>query len=77
MFHKFAEKISNMLYRHVFDKISTEFHRICVLLRILQIYLNLTALQPREISQAISCIISIKQTGDLKFASGDYISPVG
>ena len=28
MFHKFAEKISNMLYRHVFDKISTEFHRI-------------------------------------------------
>ena len=35
------------------------------------------ALQPREISQAISCIISIKQTGDLKFASGDYISPVG
>ena len=28
MFHKFAEKISHMLYRHVFDKISTEFHSI-------------------------------------------------
>ena len=28
MFHKVAEKISHMLYRHVFDKISTEFRSI-------------------------------------------------
>ena len=44
---------------------------------ILQIYLNFMAFQLREMSQAISCVISIIQTGDEKFASGDYISPVG
>ena len=37
-----------MLYRHVFDKISTEFRGIS------RIYLNFAAPQPREISEAPS-----------------------
>ena len=36
-----------MLYRHVFDKISTEFRMIS------RIYLNFMALRPREISEAL------------------------
>ena len=50
--------VSNMLYRHVFDKISTKFHGI---LRVLVIF---AALQQREISEALtmSCIIYIIQT---------------
>ena len=35
-----------MLYRHVFDKISTEFHSI------LRVFVNFVALRPREISEA-------------------------
>ena len=34
-----------MLYRHVFDKISTEFHSI------LRVFVNFVALRPREISE--------------------------
>ena len=62
-----------MFYRHVFDKISTEFHGI------LRVFVNFAALRQREISEALttSCVIYIIQTGDYKFASGDYISLVG
>ena len=53
-------EVSNMLYKHVFDKISTEF---CSILRG---FVNFTALQPRKISEALtmSCVIYIIQTGD-------------
>ena len=37
-----------MLYRHVFDKISTEFRGI------LRVFVNFVALRPREISEALS-----------------------
>ena len=42
-----------MLYRHVFDKISTEFRGI------LRVFVNFAALRRREISEALttSCII--------------------
>ena len=62
-----------MLYRHVFDKISTESGGI------LRVFMNSAAPQLCEISEAhtMSCAIYIIQTGDKKFASGDYISPVG
>ena len=62
-----------MLYRHVFDKISTEF---CGILRV---FVNFAALRWREKSEALttSYVMYIIRTGDLKFASGDYISPAG
>ena len=46
-------KVSNMLYRHVFDKISTEFRGI------LLVFVNFAALRRREIPEALttSCII--------------------
>ena len=50
-----------MLYRHVFDKISTEFRGI------LRIFVNFAALRRCEISEAptMSCVIYIYiQTGD-------------
>ena len=49
-----------MLYRHVFDKISTEFRGI------LHVFVNFAALRRRKISEALtmSCVISITQTGD-------------
>ena len=49
-----------MLYKHLFDKISTEF---CSILRG---FVNFAALQPRKISEALtmSCVIYIIQTGD-------------
>ena len=49
-----------MLYRHVFDKISTEFRGI------LRVFVNFAALRRREISEAltISFVIYIIQTGD-------------
>ena len=49
-----------MLYRHVFDKISTEFRGI------LRVFVNFTVQRPREISEALtlSCVIYIIQTGD-------------
>ena len=49
-----------MLYRHVFDKISTEFRGI------LRVFVNFAALRRREISEALtmSCVIYIIQTGD-------------
>ena len=37
-----------MLYKHVFDKISTEFREIS------RIYLNFAAPRPREISEALT-----------------------
>ena len=51
-----------MLYRHVFDKISTEFRGI------LHVFVNFAALRRRKISEALtmSCVISITQTGDLR-----------
>ena len=67
MFHKFAEKISHMLYRHVFDKISTEFRSI---LRAFENFADLpefhgtmTALNIRSPDNT-SCIMYIIQTGD-------------
>ena len=36
-----------MLYRHVFDKISTEFHGI------FRVFVDFAAPQPREISEAL------------------------
>ena len=44
-----------MLYRHVFDKISTEFRGI------LRVFVNFAALRRREISEALtmSCVIYI------------------
>ena len=49
-----------MLYRHVVDKISTEFHSI------LHVFENFAALRQCEISEALtmSCVIYIIQTGD-------------
>ena len=50
-----------MLYKHVFDKISSEF---CSILRG---FVNFVALRPREISEALtvsmSCVIYMVQTG--------------
>ena len=62
-----------MLYRHVIDRISTEFCGI------LGVFVNFAALLRREISEALtmSCVIYIIQNGDEKIAFGDYISPVG
>ena len=62
-----------MLYRHVFDKISTKFHGI------LCVFVNFAALRRREISEALtmSCVIYIIQNGDEKIAFNDYITPVG
>ena len=62
-----------MLYRHVFDKISTEF---CGILRV---FVNFAALRRGEIAEALTmgCVIYIILNGDQKFASDDYISPVG
>ena len=47
-----------MLYRHVFDKISTEFHGI------LHVFVNFVALRQHEISEALtmSCVIYIIAT---------------
>ena len=49
-----------MLYRHVFDKISTEFRGI------LRVFVNFAALQRREISGALTmtCVIYILQICD-------------
>ena len=67
-----------MLYRHVRDKISIEFHST------MPAFVSFADLPEfhgfatvRNVSQALSCVIYIIETGDLKFASGDYISPVG
>ena len=43
---------------------STYFTVFCMLLWVSWIYLNFTASQPREISQALSCVIYTIQTGD-------------
>ena len=61
-----------MLCRHEFDKISTEFCGI------LHAFVNFAALRRRKISEALtmSCVIYIIQTGNQKFATGDYIFPV-
>ena len=49
-----------MLYRHVFDKISTKFRDI------LRVFVYFVALRQREILEALtmSCVIYIIQTGD-------------
>ena len=49
-----------MLYRHVFDNISTEFRGI------LRVFVNFTALRRCKKSEALtlSCVIYIIQTGD-------------
>ena len=62
-----AEISSNMLYRHVFDKISTEFHGIlscfCEFHGILQIYFNSVAsVTARNIRSSVKgTIISVLQ----------------
>ena len=75
-----------MLYRHVLLKISSEFRRISW---VYLVYLNFVGLpglpEFRGSAPALnikspatmSCVIYIIQTGDKKFASSDYISPVG
>ena len=49
-----------MFYRHVFDKISAEFHGI------LHVFVNFAALRRREISEALttSCVIYIIRAGN-------------
>ena len=60
-----------MLYRHVFDKISTEFRGI------LRVFVNFAALRRREISEALTTSCIMYTNWRKKFTSGDYISPVG
>ena len=60
---KFQDEIAEISFkyvvkRHVFDKISTEFHGI------LRAFVNVTASRPREIPQALSWVIYMIQTGD-------------
>ena len=58
-----------MLYRHVFDKIITEFHGIS------RIYLNFAALRPREISEALSRRLP-DNPGELAYKWAIYIVPI-
>ena len=50
-----------MLYRHVRDKISTEFHSI---MRAFVNFADLPEFHAQNVSQALGCVIYIIETGD-------------